>query len=71
MGGEHRSRASGAGGRLDARARVARLCDPGNFVELGALVGGASDPARPGRRLVAGHGLVDGRPVLVGPRTSP
>ncbi|HZB72486.1 MAG TPA: carboxyl transferase domain-containing protein [Acidimicrobiales bacterium] len=66
MGGEERLARQRAGGRLDARARVERLCDPGTFVELGALVGGAGDPAVPADGLVAGHGLVDGRPVLVG-----
>ena len=58
-----------AGGRLDARARVDALLDPGTFVELGALVGsvhrGVIDPV-PADGLVTGHGLVDGRPVLVG-----
>lgn len=69
MGGAERLERQRAGGRLDARARVAQLLDPGTFVELGALVGsvhrGVVDPV-PADGLVAGHGLIDGRPVLVG-----
>ena len=66
MGGDERLARQRAGGRLDARARVARLCDEGTFVELGALVGAAGEPPLPADGLVAGHGLIDGRPVLVG-----
>ena len=69
MGGAERLERQRAGGRLDARARVAELLDPDSFVELGALVGsvqrGATPPA-PADGLVAGHGTIDGRPVLVG-----
>jgi acetyl-CoA carboxylase carboxyltransferase component len=69
MGGPERLERQRAGGRLDARARVDHLLDPGSFVELGTLVGsvhrGVAPPA-PADGLVAGHGLVDGRPVLVG-----
>ena len=69
MGGAENLERQRAGGRLDARARVDALLDPGTFVELGALVGsvhrGVIDPV-PADGLVAGHGLVDGRPVLVG-----
>jgi len=68
MGGEERLERQRAGGRLDARARVERLLDAGTFVELGTLVGsvhrGVTPPA-PADGLVAGHGLIDGRPVLV------
>ena len=56
-------------GRLDARQRVARLLDPGSFVELGALTGSVQrgvSPIAPADALVAGHGTIDGRPVLVG-----
>ncbi|MCU1460580.1 MAG: acetyl-CoA carboxylase carboxyltransferase subunit, partial [Acidimicrobiales bacterium] len=64
MGGVERLEKQRAGGaRLDARARVERLCDPGTFVELGRLAGGARAPAD---GLVGGHGLIDGRPVVVG-----
>jgi acetyl-CoA carboxylase carboxyltransferase component len=58
-----------SGGRLDARARVERLLDPDTFTELGTLVGSVHrgvTPPVPADGLVAGHGLIDGRPVLVG-----
>ena len=68
MGGPEKLERQRTGGRLDARARVEGLVDPGTFVELGTLVGsvhrGVTPPA-PADGLVAGHGLVDGRPVLV------
>jgi methylmalonyl-CoA decarboxylase subunit alpha len=68
MGGTERLERHRAGGRLDARARVERLLDTGTFVELGALVGSVHRgvvPPVPADGLVAGHGLIDGRPVLV------
>ena len=50
MGGAENLERQRAGGRLDARARVDALLDPGTFVELGALVGsvhrGVIDPGR-------------------------
>ena len=62
MGGAERvERLMAARGKLDARARLDRLFDPGTFVELGTLVGG---PEAPGDALVAGFGDVDGRVVL-------
>jgi methylmalonyl-CoA decarboxylase subunit alpha len=69
MGGAERLERHRAGGRLDARARVERLLDAGTFVELGVLVGSVHRgvvPPVPSDALVAGHGLIDGRPVLVG-----
>lgn len=69
MGGDERLARQRTPGRLDARARIARLFDPDTFVELGTLVGsvhrGVTPPA-PADGLVAGHGLIDGRPVLAG-----
>ena len=69
MGGDDRLERHRTGSRLDARARVEGLLDAGTFVELGALVGsvqrGATPPA-PADGLIAGHGLIEGRPVLVG-----
>ncbi len=56
-------------GRLDARARVATLLDPGSFREIGAQAGSLGrgmTPATPADGLVAGHGTIAGRPVLVG-----
>jgi acetyl-CoA carboxylase carboxyltransferase component len=41
MGGAARLERLYGEGRLDARERVSRLCDPGSFREIGALVGGA------------------------------
>jgi len=62
MGGAERiERLMTARGKLDARTRLDRLFDPGSFVELGALVGGADVPAD---ALVAGFGRVDGRTVM-------
>jgi len=62
MGGEERLAKHRAAGKLDARARVAYLLDPGSFQELGTLVGGADAPAD---AIVMGSGRIDGRPVMV------
>lgn len=62
MGGPERLAKHHGKGKLDARARIARLLDPGTFQEFGTLVGG--DIASDG--LVAGSGRVDGTPVMVG-----
>ncbi|RDI61708.1 acyl-CoA carboxylase subunit beta [Nocardia pseudobrasiliensis] len=49
-----------------ARERIGMLLDPGTFVEIGALVRNPGDRnALYGDGVVAGHGLVDGRPVAV------
>ena len=69
MGGDERLERQHRGGRLDARARVERLLDPDTFVELGTLVGSVHRgvvPPVPADGLIAGHGLIDGRPVVVG-----
>ncbi|MBM3671751.1 MAG: acetyl-CoA carboxylase carboxyltransferase subunit [Actinobacteria bacterium] len=69
MGGAERLDRHRAGGRLDARQRIDALFDPGTFVELGTLVGSVQRgvvPPVPADALVAGHGLVQGRPVLAG-----
>lgn len=62
MGGPERVAKHHGAGELDARARIERLVDPGSFQEFGTLVGGkvAADA------IVAGSGLVDGTPVMVG-----
>jgi methylmalonyl-CoA decarboxylase subunit alpha len=62
MGGEERLAKHRGAGKLDARARVAHLLDPGSFQELGTLVGGEEAPAD---AIVMGSGRVDGRPVMV------
>jgi methylmalonyl-CoA decarboxylase subunit alpha len=69
MGGSERLERHRRDGRFDARARVERLLDEDTFVELGMLVGSVHRgvvPPVPADGLIAGHGLIDGRPVLVG-----
>lgn len=71
MGGEERVARQRSSGRLTVRERLARFLDAGSFVELGALAGRASyeqdgqladfTPSN----LITGHGLVQGRPVVV------
>lgn len=63
MGGEDRLARHNTPGRLDARARLDLLLDPGSFTEIGTLAGNAAAPAD---GLVAGVGRIDGRPVTVG-----
>lgn len=69
MGGEEKLEHHRATGKLNARQRMARLFDPGTFSELGAFVGsmttGDTAPA-PADALVAGFGMIDGRPALAG-----
>ena len=62
MGGPERLAKHRAAGKLDARARVDHLVDPGSFRELGTLVGG--EIAADG--IVAGSGAVNGRAVMIG-----
>ncbi len=62
MGGAERLAKHRAAGKLDARARIDHLLDPGSFVELGTLVGG---PEVPADAIVMGSGRIDGRPVMV------
>ena len=67
MGGEERLARHRSTGKLDARARLARLFDPGTFVELGALVGNEPEPGAPyapADALVGGIGAIDGRPAI-------
>ena len=68
MGGPERLARQAARGRLNARERVARLCDKGTFQEIGAL-GGAAHPSGgepvPADALVGGMARVSGRPVVV------
>ncbi len=63
MGGADRLRRHREAGKLDARARIDHLLDPGSFQELGTLVGGADAPAD---AIVVGAGTVEGRPIMVG-----
>jgi len=61
MGGGERLDRQRSAGKLDARARVETLLDPGSFREIGTLAG-----ELPADALVAGSGRIDGRPVMVG-----
>ncbi len=62
MGGPERLDKHRGKGKLDARARIERLLDPGTFREFGTLVGGetAADA------LVVGSGSINGSPVMLG-----
>ncbi len=62
MGGPERVAKHRGKGKLDARARINHLLDKGSFHEFGTLVGG--EVAADG--IVAGSGLIDGSPVMVG-----
>lgn len=67
MGGQERVAKHRSTGKLDARERMARLFDPGTFVELGALVGNEPEPGAPhapADALVGGIGAIDGRPAV-------
>lgn len=69
MGGPERLDRHHGTGKLDARQRAAALFDDGDFVEIGALAGNLSEggeaPA-PADGLIAGFGLIGGRPALAG-----
>src|SRR6202012_2406815 len=62
MGGPERLDKHRSKGKLDARARIERLVDPGTFRELATLVGG--EIAADG--LVVGSGAINGSPVMLG-----
>ncbi len=69
MGGEERVKRQRERGKLDARARVAALFDPGTFDEMGALASanGAlpeeEDKPTPADAVITGVGQIHGRPV--------
>jgi acetyl-CoA carboxylase carboxyltransferase component len=71
MGGAERVERQRSRGKLDARARLELLFDPGTFDELGLLAGSGGklleedDPARPSPAdgVITGIGEIDGRPV--------
>lgn len=68
MGGEQRVAALRAVGRRTARDRIDRLLDAGSFQEVGTFARSVREEdaaTTPGDGKVAGHGLVDGRPVTV------
>jgi acetyl-CoA carboxylase carboxyltransferase component len=61
MGGDERLARHRGAGKLDVRARVEHLVDPGSFREIGTLAGDVPSDA-----IVAGSGRIGGRPVMVG-----
>ncbi len=67
MGGEQRLARQHALGKLDVRARVARLMDPDSFQEYGQLTSHVSQAAQqtaevtPADGVVSGIGKIDGR----------
>ena len=69
-GGQGRLDRQHAAGKLTARERIDLLFDPGTFEEVDKLVThrcrdfGMEQQIVPGDGVVAGHGLVDGRPVF-------
>ena len=64
MGGQERIDRQHAKGALTALERVHVLLDPGTFREIGTFAG--IGIGAPRDAMVAGHGTVDGHPVLVG-----
>lgn len=62
MGGQDRLDKHRGKGKLDVRARIDRLLDPGTFREIGTLVGG--EIAADG--IVVGSGEINGSPVMLG-----
>src|SRR3989454_4687353 len=67
MGGEARLKRQQERGKLDARARIDLLLDPGSFHELGLLAThlGKLDSPTPADGVICGTGLIEGRPVCV------
>src|SRR5918911_1335199 len=71
MGGEERLRRQRERGKLDARARLDLLLDPGSFVEIGfppthlGKLPEEWEPPPPADGVVCGTGLIDGRPCCV------
>lgn len=69
MGGAERVQRQHDAGKLDARQRATALFDAGSFVEIGAFIAGlteGSEAAAPADGLVAGFGLIEGRPAIAG-----
>jgi acetyl-CoA carboxylase carboxyltransferase component len=69
MGGPQKLAKRKAAGILNARERLARLCDPGTFIESGLFATSTSNPAdretTPGDGKVTGFGKVNGRETAV------
>src|SRR5438309_1442117 len=69
MGGELRLQRQRERGKLDARARLDLLLDPGSFHEIGLLATHLgkldADPPAPADGVVCGTGFIGGRPACV------
>jgi acetyl-CoA carboxylase carboxyltransferase component len=69
MGGPEKLARRTAAGMLNARERIARLCDPGSFVESGLFATSTSNPAdrdsTPCDGKITGFGKVSGRETAV------
>jgi acetyl-CoA carboxylase carboxyltransferase component len=69
MGGPEKLARRKAAGMLNARERIARLCDPGSFVESGLFATSTSNPAdrdsTPCDGKITGFGKVNGRETAV------
>ena len=68
MGGPEKVRKQHNKGRLNARERIACLCDGESFNEYGALAGGnhpGGEEPLAGDGLVGGTGRIDGRSIVV------
>lgn len=68
MGGTDRLARQRARGRLNARERIAGLCDPDSFNEYGKLAGGnhpGGDPPLAGDGVIGGCGRINGKTVVV------
>lgn len=65
MGGAEKLERRRSAGRLNARERVLRFCDPGTFREIGTLVESLAEGGPGVDSLVGGIGKVDGRDVVV------
>ncbi len=68
MGGPEKLERQHRGARLDARQRIAALCDKRSFQEIGALVGSIPRgdlPPAPADAIVGGLARVEGRPLVV------
>src|SRR5207237_541595 len=69
MGGELRLQRQRERGKLDARARLDLLLDPGSFHEIGLLATHLgkldTDPPSPADGVICGTGFIEGRPACV------
>ncbi|MGQ9556983.1 MAG: acyl-CoA carboxylase subunit beta [Desulfurispora sp.] len=66
-GGAKRIEKQHEAGKQTARERIARLFDPGSFVEIDTFAGdeNVKNLKNPGEGVVTGYGMIDGRKVFV------